>query len=287
LALPENLVSNPGFESGVTKPDYWEPMITGTAVATHEWDAVDRYSGARSAKCTIVRIDPDAYGGAYWRQRIPKERLVEGGTYALRDKYKANRSSNLRVVVADSAWQLISGQYFGCPASLDWSNSGEFIFTFPSGTDWQRAFYIYIMHEISGAPGMVFDAWLSVDDFELYRTAALTWNVTLESSPTGVQFVQPPGTAPFTVTVMDGENVTVEVPREIQVETVRYSFNHWEINGVEDGSANPSSIGPIRADSSIRAVYLPRAAALPTLLILVGAAACFSIGLVALSFAKR
>lgn len=40
-------------------------------------------------------------------------------------------------------------------------------------------------------------------------------NVTLNSSPIKVAYVTPAGTAPFTVQVEDGGNITVQVPDEV------------------------------------------------------------------------
>jgi len=36
---------------------------------------------------------------------------------------------------------------------------------------------------------------------------------------------------------------------------VKYTFNHWEVDGVNVGSANPLTVGPITADTRIVAVY--------------------------------
>jgi len=36
---------------------------------------------------------------------------------------------------------------------------------------------------------------------------------------------------------------------------VLYTFNHWEVNGVNVGSANPATMGPITTDVRIVAVY--------------------------------
>lgn len=44
----------------------------------------------------------------------------------------------------------------------------------------------------------------------------LIHTATIDSSPSGVQFVQPPQRAPFTVDVEDGENVTVQVPPDVE-----------------------------------------------------------------------
>lgn len=43
-----------------------------------------------------------------------------------------------------------------------------------------------------------------------------------------------------------------------------YYFNHWEVNGVNVGSANPASIGPILSDVVITAIYSEQVSPPPT-----------------------
>jgi len=35
----------------------------------------------------------------------------------------------------------------------------------------------------------------------------------------------------------------------------KYTFDHWEVNGVNVGSANPTTIGPVTTDLTVKAVY--------------------------------
>ena len=44
-----------------------------------------------------------------------------------------------------------------------------------------------------------------------------THTILLDSSPSGVAYVNPVGTAPFTITVQDGQSISVQVPHEIEV----------------------------------------------------------------------
>ena len=44
----------------------------------------------------------------------------------------------------------------------------------------------------------------------------VTHTVSLESSPQGIPYTNPPGTAPFTVTVQDGQNISVQVPQQVE-----------------------------------------------------------------------
>lgn len=43
-----------------------------------------------------------------------------------------------------------------------------------------------------------------------------THAVTLDSSPTGVAYIQPAGIAPFSVSVEEGQTITLQVPQEVE-----------------------------------------------------------------------
>lgn len=50
----------------------------------------------------------------------------------------------------------------------------------------------------------------------VYQIVIVQHTVSLESSPQGVPYTNPPGTAPFTATVQDGQNVSVQVPQQVE-----------------------------------------------------------------------
>ena len=45
----------------------------------------------------------------------------------------------------------------------------------------------------------------------------VTHTVSLDSTPSGVPYITPVGTSPFTVIVQDGQNISVQVPQEVEV----------------------------------------------------------------------
>lgn len=83
------------------------------------------------------------------------------------------------------------------------------------------ATYIFDHWEVNGSPvgsnnPMTVTITAETTITAVYVPVAVTHQVTLTSNPTSVPYTQPPGTAPFIVTVDDGASISVQVPNEVE-----------------------------------------------------------------------
>jgi len=88
-------------------------------------------------------------------------------------------------------------------------------------------------------------------------TGAVKHVVTLDSTPTGVTYIQPPGTAPLTVQVEDGGELTIEAPSVVEIGGITYDFSKFTVNA-ETFTDNPVTITNVTSDLTITAVCTER-----------------------------
>ena len=105
--------------------------------------------------------------------------------------------------------------------------------------------------------------WTNRPDYQdwecgIYATytpaGAILHTITLDSTPTGVTYVQPPGTAPFTVQVEDGGALVIEVPSFTEIGGTRYHFEHFSVDG-ETYTSNRIEITNITTAFTIMVIY--------------------------------
>ncbi len=159
----QQLLVNPGAESGSTSPDGWSLGAWGTGLtASLTWSDDHHATGSHSLKAEIT-----AYGtegdAKWWPQQVP----VTGGTYyALSDWYKSNIPSAVSVeywmsgdnLNTDGHWVNL---YSDIAASPDTWTQYQTGFTMPSGA--VKAIFV---HLIAGV------GWLETDDYAMTEQAA-------------------------------------------------------------------------------------------------------------------
>ncbi len=93
----QNLLSNPGFETGTTAPDGWTTFPPSPVGVTYEWDDSVFVSGARS-----VSVESTGSGFGMWQQVVP---VFPGTVYQLSGYVKVealNGRCNLQVLFRDA-----------------------------------------------------------------------------------------------------------------------------------------------------------------------------------------
>jgi hypothetical protein len=100
----QNLLSNPGFETGTTMPDNWTTFPPSPPGVTYEWDDSVFASGARS-----VSVESTSSGFGMWRQVVP---VSPGTVYRLSGYVKGENVEppghcNLQVVFRDAGGGIL------------------------------------------------------------------------------------------------------------------------------------------------------------------------------------
>jgi peptidoglycan/xylan/chitin deacetylase (PgdA/CDA1 family) len=155
LAMPppaaagENLLANPGLETGSVAPQAWTPSAWGTNARQFEWSS-DAHAGARS-----VRVEVKSYtdGDAKWMPDLVD--VVGGRYYTFSVWYKANANTAVSVYYETAAGGKWANLFAGIAPSAEWTQYRTG-FTMPAGAI--RAAFVHLL------PG---NGFLQTDDYAL------------------------------------------------------------------------------------------------------------------------
>jgi peptidoglycan/xylan/chitin deacetylase (PgdA/CDA1 family) len=161
-AVGQQLLGNPGVETGNGSPDGWSSAYWGSAItASLTWSS-DAHTGSRSLKTEIT-----AYGtqgdAKWWPQPVS---VTGGAYYALSDWYKSNIPSAISVeywtsgqdTSKDGTWVNL---YSDIDPSPDSWEQYQTVFTMPS-----TAVKAMFVHFIAGV------GWLETDDYAMTEQSA-------------------------------------------------------------------------------------------------------------------
>jgi len=170
IASSQNLMKNPGFESGSTN---WQQYKWGTNSPTFSVISNDAHSGTNAAK---VSMSSYSSGEAGWAQDF---RLTAGKEYKVRLWYKGSASSlTLFAFFFDSSWKYLSCKSLILKSTSSWTQTPYLTFTVPT-----NAVTTKIIASLKST------GYVLTDDYELYSS---------ESTPP-----PPPTTYKLTVTTVD------------------------------------------------------------------------------------
>ncbi len=239
MATPENLISNPGFEEGISP---WLQYIKDPLLAKIIWDDTDFNSGLRS-----IKIETLEAGTGSILQYISKEKLLEGATYRIRCVRKS--IGNFSIFVYEwRAGEIVNKYRLIIPASAVWAETAWLEFTTPTGIDWENFASFQIVCGVSD------NSIVSVDDFEMYSITPLppptTHSLSVATTPiSGVPFTINIGgvptslVSPWNGTLEEGTYV-ITMPANID----NNKFVSWE-----DGSTDRTRTINLTAEMVITA----------------------------------
>ncbi|GAI19760.1 unnamed protein product, partial [marine sediment metagenome] len=204
MATPENLISNPGFEEGISP---WLQYVKDPLLAQIIWDDLDFNSGLRS-----IKIETLEAGTGSILQYISKEKLLEGATYRIRCARKSIGNFSL-FVYEWRAGEIVNAYRLVVPISAVWAETDWLEFTAPTGINWENFANFQIVCGVSD------NSIVSVDDFEMYlvpapppETGTLTATAAINGTPVSAS-----------VEVVDVETYTT--PFTIELPVGSYTLN--------------------------------------------------------------